>query len=522
MSKEEDISEKMVTQTRELINAPYDLDAEVMDAQVSGKHVILTWMPSDGADGYKIYQQEEGAEEPEELGTSTTERFEFDIESEGEYNYTVKAYKGSQESESSNALTVICGNQPVSANKTLQKNCVYGDNLTVSGGILDLNGKMLKVYGNILQTNESQIDLNNGKLIAMTDYTIDDESELIMDDSNDYVYVNGQFFFYTSIEHGNGLMNDGLIQVVGDDFKIMSEGNFQPGGNHKVYLNGIDLESNTTIGFGNDYTSKFNILGINKPLSKYNFIPSGREVSSFFNQLIILENDKPYYGIDGVHTPTGNFSRSYTDMTLPAPGLDIIIGRVYNSRNEKEGILGKGWTFSYEGSVIASGEFAEVYMPDGQVQNYLEVDPNQTSPKVYKGMNSRSELVYYQNTDSYELEFKDKTKYGFEKIGNEYLLSYIEDCYGNEITITHLSNGKVDTIKDKNNRTIQISYPNTTTVNVTDSVSSRTVSYSLNNDNILETVTDANGNESYKYTYGSTSERLEKVEATVKLKTVHL
>jgi hypothetical protein len=141
LSKEEDISEKMVTQTRELINAPYDLDAEVMDAQVSGKHVILTWMPSDGADGYKIYQEGQ----PEPVGTSTTERFEFDALDEEfnpnddldpasgiiEHNYTVKAYKGSQESGSSDALTVICGNQPVSANKILQNNCVYGDNLIV-------------------------------------------------------------------------------------------------------------------------------------------------------------------------------------------------------------------------------------------------------------------------------------------------------------------------------------------------------------------------------------------------------
>jgi len=151
LSKEEDISIKMATQSRELINVPYDLDAEVIDAQVSGKHVILTWMPSEGADGYNIY--ENGLEKY----TSTTERVEFDISTNGEYNYTVKAYKGSQESESSDTLTVICGDITIYDDKWLQNNCVYGDCLTVAGGTLDLNGKMLKVYNGLLQKNDSLI-----------------------------------------------------------------------------------------------------------------------------------------------------------------------------------------------------------------------------------------------------------------------------------------------------------------------------------------------------------------------------
>lgn len=129
LSKEEDIAKKMSTQSRELINAPYDLDAEVINAQISGYNVILTWMPSEGEDGYKIYQQI-GSQEPKELGTSTTEKFEFTVNDEIigdhlEINYTVKAYKGSQESGSSVPLTIVFGNQPLSENKTLQNNCVW-------------------------------------------------------------------------------------------------------------------------------------------------------------------------------------------------------------------------------------------------------------------------------------------------------------------------------------------------------------------------------------------------------------
>ncbi|RXE57942.1 hypothetical protein [Acetivibrio mesophilus] len=150
---------------------------------------------------------------------------------------------------------------------------------------------MLKAYNAILQNNNAEIDINNGKLIAMTNYTISGNSTLIMNDPNDYVYVNGEFYFNTSIEHNQNYLNNGLIQVVGHVFQVNSSGSFLPGGSHKVYLNCLDIIGNTTIGFNNDYVSKFNILGINKPLSKYTFNPSDRPISTWYNQLIFLGSE---------------------------------------------------------------------------------------------------------------------------------------------------------------------------------------------------------------------------------------
>ncbi|HHV29958.1 fibronectin type III domain-containing protein [Acetivibrio mesophilus] len=128
LSTKDGAAQNITMQSSELINAPYDLDAEVINASVSGKHVILTWMPSEGAEGYKIFQ------DGQQIGTSTIEKFEFDISQIGEYNYTVKAYKGTIESENSKTLTIVLGDTTISQNKILQHNYVYGDSLTISGG----------------------------------------------------------------------------------------------------------------------------------------------------------------------------------------------------------------------------------------------------------------------------------------------------------------------------------------------------------------------------------------------------
>lgn len=412
----------------EIVNAPYNLDAEVINATLNGGHLILTWMPSEGADGYHVYKNGTS------IASTTTEKYEMDITNTN--TFVVRAYTGEGseqvESSNSNTITVICGDQEITSNMTLQNNYVYGRNLSVNGGMLDLNGKMLKVYGSYTQKNSSEVNLNGGKLIAMTSYTIQDNSKLKMLQSDDYIYVKGEFYFNTSQIHNGIYLNDGIIQVTGNVFQVNGINTFQPGGNNKVYLNGLDLTGQTTITFnGSDTLSKFRYLGINKPLTKYTFNPSGRATSTFYQYLIQLENNERYFGVDGIYTPTGSFGRSYTDMTIAGVGLNMEIGRTYNSKNEKDGMLGTGWTFSYEGSVETSNSVAGVYMPDGSMFNFAEVSPSpsstatptpsvtpsptQTPSKVYKGEDSRAELSYFQGTDSFEMTLKDRTRYGYNK-----------------------------------------------------------------------------------------------------------
>ena len=49
--------------------------------------------------------------------------------------------------------------------------------------------------------------------------------------------------------------------------------------------------------------------------------------------------------------PIGNFTQSFTDLSVSSPGMNSTFGRVYNSADNSVGPFGRGWTFSYEGSI---------------------------------------------------------------------------------------------------------------------------------------------------------------------------
>ena len=365
-----------------------------LDAILSGDKVILTWMPSEGADGYKIYQvhETENGTETKKFKTSHS-LYSGDYEvllpdENGDYqvllpddkvNYTiyVKAYvldeDGNEiESTKSNQIIVGRGDREITSSFTLNCDHVYRK-VTITGGTLDLNGYKLKVFGELSQTG-GEVDLNNGKLIAFNSYTISNSASLRMNDEFDYVYVGGNFFFNTSTIHNSSYLNKGILQVEGDNFKVIGpDGVFLPDGDHKVYLTSLNISGTTTVDFRTDNVSQFNILAINKPLSKYQFLPLPPvRTLPWYKSLIYLEDKDTYIGIDGAYSPIGHFGRKYTDLVIPTRGLDISIGRTYSYKNTRGGILGVGRTFSYEGSVEVdtTGNIATIYAPDASTMNF--------------------------------------------------------------------------------------------------------------------------------------------------------
>ena len=75
------------------------------------------------------------------------------------------------------------------------------------------------------------------------------------------------------------------------------------------------------------------------------------------------------YGESGTGA-SGNFSRTYTDMTALAPGFELAFSRTYNSTDNRIGPMGRGWTFGFESSIKDSKyeNVKEVTLPDGSVQ----------------------------------------------------------------------------------------------------------------------------------------------------------
>ena len=67
---------------------------------------------------------------------------------------------------------------------------------------------------------------------------------------------------------------------------------------------------------------------------------------------------------DPVNMVTGSFHMQVTDMYFPGIGDSALnIGRSYNSVNKQEGLLGTGWSFAYETSLIkkSNGDVTVVY-----------------------------------------------------------------------------------------------------------------------------------------------------------------
>ena len=73
-----------------------------------------------------------------------------------------------------------------------------------------------------------------------------------------------------------------------------------------------------------------------------------------------------YFGFNGVYSPTGNYSTSFTDMTVPTILGDLTFTRTYNSLDYKISNVGKGFTFSYDMKMEFLKDTISIIMPTVQ------------------------------------------------------------------------------------------------------------------------------------------------------------
>lgn len=187
-------------------------------------------------------------------------------------------------------------------------------------------------------------------------------------------------------------------------------------------------------------------------------------------------------------TPSGNYSRTDTDMQWNDSGFEISIGRTYNSRDKKASIISPGWRFSLEGKVEVSGSDVTVWLPNGAAQIF------KASGSTYTAYNSHSTLVKTGST--YTLTTHKQYVYGFNDKG--YLI-WMKDRNGNTVNFAVDANGKVTSITDTAGRVTTVSYNNNRISRITDAAG-RVVTYEYNTANHLSKVTDPNGKNTY-YSY---------------------
>lgn len=51
---------------------------------------------------------------------------------------------------------------------------------------------------------------------------------------------------------------------------------------------------------------------------------------------------------DGVHIATGNYTKTFTDLSVESPGVQSDFVRTYNSTSDEEGSFGIGWDFNID------------------------------------------------------------------------------------------------------------------------------------------------------------------------------
>lgn len=211
-------------------------------------------------------------------------------------------------------------------------------------------------------------------------------------------------------------------------------------------------------------------------------------IDLYFGQLC---DDNLHFGESS--TLSGNFARTYTDMSYTAPGFNVEFSRTYNSKdNRTENIISPGWTFGFQGNVEISGNTVIVRLPQGNGCTFKI-----NSDGTYTAKNSRSTLVK-NSDDSYTLTTKDQYAYGFNAAG---YLTWMKDRNGNTISITLDGSNKPTQITDQTGRTTTIAYTNNKIHTITDPAG-RVVTYNYDENNRLYQVSDPNGYSTYYY-YGA-------------------
>lgn len=541
---ENNANHKVLTPTYQFpLGIPQDFGGKVIGVpdpaqpgMLKGDKFILGWDSVPGALYYKVYKDNV---EIDTIGANTySGSYETVLADNARiYEFTVKAFSAENSSISSKKIKAAKGDiyLPLSGqtNYILDADCIF-EKVHVKSGNLNLAGYTLKTFGTLEISNSStsaSLTLNKGQIFVLNngDFTVGNNNSGTYNGSTfsmiypeDYIYVQGNFYFKSSVTHNSSYLNAGTLEVQGGTFKKEGSGQFLPGNTHCVALTRSVValpneQQKQTIDFNNDQTSQFNILRINKPLSTgYSFLPASRS-TPWYKTL----EDTTYYdlhtGDDGIQAATGNFSRTYTDLTLEAPGLDFNIGRVYNSnyvyRKTRRGTtLGKGWFFSYEGSIedeaITDGVTQKsklVYLPGGEMLRFTYTGTVSTSTTFTPDYN-RSQLKF--DGTKYILTMKDWTVYEFNSSG---WLTGIKDTYNNKLNIQVDAKGKVDQISDRTGRTFKVIYNDSVKkewiIKIEDWKGSvklaREINYTYYPEGLLKSVSNALNNVTYMYKYTS-------------------
>ncbi|MBP3578363.1 MAG: S8 family serine peptidase, partial [Lachnospiraceae bacterium] len=211
------------------------------------------------------------------------------------------------------------------------------------------------------------------------------------------------------------------------------------------------------------------------------------------------------YDIDPVNMVLGNFYHSVTDMYFPGIGdAAIDITRSYNSVDDRSGLLGNGWSFSYDTSLnVISGGDVKITYATGRTLIFEKSGKNYLTPAVCQD-------TLTKNSDgTWSLLTEDRLTYTYNSGGK---LTTVTDRNGNKVTLTYngdslskitgadgvvltvsCSGGKLRKVSDPYGRTVSYTYDNVGNLIRVSGETCGTMQYTYDEYG-MTSITDSNGN----------------------------
>ncbi len=153
-----------------------------------------------------------------------------------------------------------------------------------------------------------------------------------------------------------------------------------------------------------------------------------------------------HFGEPGVNPITGNVSFSVTDMVIAIPGIQYEITRTYNSQNDADSILGRGWSFGFDAKCEVYSDGVIASFPDGSSDTFWK----QTDGS-YLSKYSRRTATWDKN-DLFVVVEPNQDRYYFKRDGK---LAHIEDRYGNRTKVSY-TDGKISELVDAAGRSYKL------------------------------------------------------------------
>lgn len=196
-----------------------------------------------------------------------------------------------------------------------------------------------------------------------------------------------------------------------------------------------------------------------------------------------------------VNIVTGNYYSSDTDLHIPDIGDNALeVVRYYNSLDTRDSMLGTAWRMNYDSSVSVDNNTgnAIVTYPDGHTLTYAFSGGQYHSPNMVFD-------TFISNADgTYSLKLQNKTTYEYNDSGR---LTSIIDRNNNTINIRYNTSGHITKVIGATGNELTFSYESGKIKTITDPIG-RTIEYSYDEAGNLSQVKGTGGN-TMKYEYGS-------------------